>query len=221
MSEPILVHPSAISGITYSIYPRVLHIKSDEPLAYISSAVVGGGMGWTRHILNWNVPSDYFSETPAEDLNQIAAGLALPYPFVGMMTAVLIERVQICVERRDDCTVVVFATVGVRNRVAAGVTPAYDEPIGTINLIVLTDADLTPAARVNLVLTATEAKTLVLVENDLRAPHGGYATGTGSDALVIASTQRGARFDYGGPLTPIGAAVGRAVRRAVQQGLAL
>ncbi len=42
---------------------------------------------------------------------------------------------------------------------------------------------------------------MALVESDVRAPHGGPASGTSTDAIVIASTGRGASVAYAGPIT--------------------
>jgi iron complex transport system ATP-binding protein len=90
---------------------------------------------------------------------------------------------------------------------------------GTINTILLVDACLSPAARVNAVITATEAKTLALAEARVQAPHGGPASGTGTDSVVIAATESGQRFEYAGTVAPLGVLISRAVRRAMQDGL--
>ena len=78
---------------------------------------------------------------------------------------------------------------------------------------------LTQAARVNAVITATEAKALAVAEAGVRAPHGGLASGTGTDAVIVASTERGPSFEYAGPIAPIGAMMARAVRRTMQQAM--
>jgi adenosylcobinamide amidohydrolase len=111
--------------------------------------------------------------------------------------------------------------VGVSHPVAAGVTEAasLSLPPGTINAIVIVDGVLTPAARANALITVTEAKTLALVEAGVRAPHGGPATGTGTDAVVVVATGRGSVFEYAGPIAPVGAAIAGAVRRAMQNAL--
>jgi len=103
----------------------------------------------------------------------------------------------------------------VSHPIAAGITLAAQVESSTINIIVVVDACLAPAARVNAVITATEAKTLALIEKDLRAPEGGFASGTGTDSIVVATTERGATYEYAGPIAPLGALIARAVRRAI------
>jgi iron complex transport system ATP-binding protein len=49
----------------------------------------------------------------------------------------------------------------------------------------------------------------------VRAPDGGPASGTSTDALVIGCTGRGALAEYAGPIAPLGAAIARLVRRAI------
>jgi adenosylcobinamide hydrolase len=76
-----------------------------------------------------------------------------------------------------------------------------------------------PAALVNLAVTVTEAKTLVLLEAGVRAADGGPATGTSTDAVVVAATGRGASARFGGPISDTGWLVARAARRAFADGV--
>ncbi len=136
-----------------------------------------------------------------------------------VMTAARTQDARVAVETHAEVTVVAVVTAGLSNPTAAGVSPPAEWRPGTINTILLIDAALTPAAMINAIITATEAKTLVLVEADIRAPHGGLASGTSTDSMVIATTERGTRFEYAGPISPVGARIGRAVRRAMQDAL--
>ncbi len=52
---------------------------------------------------------------------------------------------------------------------------------------------------VNAVITATEAKTGVLMALNARTKEGDPATGTSTDAIVIACTGRGTPVPYAGP----------------------
>ena len=83
---------------------------------------------------------------------------------------------------------------------------------GTINTVLLIDAALTPAAMVNAVITATEAKTMTLDEWAVRTLDGLPASGTTTDSVVIACTGRGEMLGYAGPATPVGWLLARAVR---------
>ena len=220
------MQPCAIPGITISIDETAVHITSQEPLAVLSSAVVGGELRAARHVVNMHVREDYDDPHPDDDLAACAARLGIAEPFVGIMTAARTQDARVAVETHAEVTVVAVVTVGLSNPTAAGVSPPAEwRPsttrgrLQTINTILLIDAALTPAAMVNAVITTTEAKTLALVEAGIRAPHGGFASGTSTDSIVIATTGRGARFEYAGPISPVGALIGRGVRRATQEAL--
>jgi iron complex transport system ATP-binding protein len=210
-----------IPGLYLDRTPRALHVWSDAPLAVLSSAVAGAGLTQTRHILNMGVASSYHSDRPGDDLEKLARDLGLDEPFVGMMTAARLERAQVVAEQAGRTTVVAVVTVGLSRPVAAGVTEAFAPAAGpgTINMILVIEAQLAAAATVNAVITATEAKALALIEGGVRAPHGGPASGTGTDSIVLAWTGRGERFEYAGPVSPVGALVARAVRRAIAASL--
>jgi adenosylcobinamide hydrolase len=200
--------------------PEALHIDSEIPLTVVSSAVVGDRLTETRHIINMSVASEYNNDEPAHDLQTMAQGLGITEPFVGLLTAARLSEAQVMIETVGATTVAAVVTVGIRLPIASGVTEAavLNGP-GTINIILIADACLPHSARVNAIITATEAKTLALVEAGVRAPHGGLATGTGTDAIVIASTERGETHEYAGPIAPVGALMGRAVRRAMLSAL--
>ena len=70
---------------------------------------------------------------------------------------------------------------------------------------------------VNTVITATEAKSLALAAWQVTDPAGAPASGTSTDAVVVACTGRGAALDYAGPATVIGFLVADAVRRAIER----
>ncbi len=215
----------SIGGLHLERDERAVYVWSDEPLAVLSSAVIGGELRAARHIVNMHVRKDYDDPRPEDDLVACAARLGIAEPFVGMtevtlvMTAARTQDARVAVETHAEVTVVAVVTAGLSNPTAAGVSPPAEWRPGTINTILLIDAALTPAAMINAIITATEAKTLVLVEADIRAPHGGLASGTSTDSMVIATTERGTRFEYAGPISPVGARIGRAVRRAMQDAL--
>jgi adenosylcobinamide amidohydrolase len=210
----------AIPGVQLHRADRALHVWSEAPLAVLGSAIVGAELARTRHIVNMHVHKDYDGRAPGADLTALARAWGIVEPFVGLMTAARPDQAQVAIEEGAGATVAAIVTVGLSHPVAAGVTEAMHLRAGTINIILVVDAQLTQAARVNAVITATEAKALALAEAGVRAPHGGLASGTGTDAVVVASTERGPSFEYAGPITPIGAMMARAVRRTMQQAMA-
>jgi adenosylcobinamide hydrolase len=194
----------------------------------VSSAVVGGGIGSCGWWLNAQVDLDYSHPDPACHARELASGLGLGGDGVAMLTAADVEGFRYAA----DGGVEVVATVGLGLPVpAAASQEAQRQEAGTINILVLVPAMLGDAALVNLVITATEAKTQALVEA------GVPGTGTSSDAVCIAAqsfpsdarttTARpagdpGAEPDlaYGGPRSLWGSRAARAVHQAVAAGTA-
>ena len=67
-------------------------------------------------------------------------------------------------------------------------------------------------------ITVTEAKVGALADAGIVTAEGAPATGTVTDAVVLAWTGRGPRLPYLGPGTVAGWCLARAVRRAVREG---
>ena len=89
-------------------------------------------------------------------------------------------------------------------------TPAWKP--GTINIVVAVPVELSDAALVNAVVTATEAKTQALLEA------GFPCTGTASDAICVAAAAGGTPEVFGGPRSTWGARIARTVHAAVRAG---
>ncbi|EGL16867.1 MULTISPECIES: adenosylcobinamide amidohydrolase [unclassified Paenibacillus] len=115
-----------------------------------------------------------------------------------------------------------WVTVGYSNKARAGRgLPASALFPGTINIIVAVEGELTDEAMVNAVITATEAKAAALQDLGVALEDGSGATGTTTDAVLIASTQRGRLHRYAGTATYLGHMIGRSVyEAAMQSGLA-
>lgn len=183
-----------------------------------SSAVLGGGIGPRRWILNAQVRPGYDRLDPAQHLTELAATTGLPPGSgVGLLTAADVDDWRSAV----DGGVRVDATVGVRVPTwAAGPEGTPDRELdrpGTINIVAVVPASLTDGALVNLVATATEAKTQALFEA------GVPGTGTATDAVCIVAGLS-ARFavdtvePFGGPRSTWGSRLARAVHAAVLAG---
>ena len=89
----------------------------------------------------------------------------------------------------------------------------------TIYLVSVLVARLERCGAVNGVITATEAKVGALTEAGIVTAEGAPATGTVTDAVVLAWTGRGPRVPYLGPGTVAGWCLARAVRQAVLLGI--
>jgi len=194
----------------------------------ISTAVRGGGIGPCGWWLNAQVSKTYDHPDPVAHTADLAASFGLARAGVAMLTAADVTRFATA----EDDGVSVVATVGLglpvpaaahpdhaateRYRREPGSVPGLHPAPGTINVVVTVPVALADAALVNAVVTATEAKTQVLVEA------GVPGTGTSSDAVCIACPERPAPGEeveaYGGPRSPWGARIARAVHAAVASG---
>ncbi|WP_203779087.1 adenosylcobinamide amidohydrolase [Paractinoplanes rishiriensis] len=179
------------------------------PVLAISSAVVGGGLGECRWVVNATVPMSYDRDDPADHLGEIAGGLGLDGPGVGLLTGVDVADVV----RTNDGGVRLWATVGLGTPIQAAAPPGgAPEPVGTVNVVAWVPQRLSAGALVNAVATIAEAKTQAI--RDL----GLAATGTATDAACLVCPLDGPEAAYGGPRSDWGARLARAAYAAVRRG---
>jgi len=207
-------------GVVLTRTAEVLIVHSQQPLTVLSSAVVGGGVVRVRYLLNRHVHRDYNCLDPVADLVVFARSQGINEAFVGQMTAVSLQKARAVTLRAETLTVAAVVTAGVNNATTPGLSAPMTPGPGTINMILLIDACLPPAAMVHAVITATEVKTQVLMARGIRTPEGYAATGTSTDALAVASTGSGTPLLYAGPVTLVGWLIGRCVRTVLEEALA-
>ena len=184
--------------------------RFEQPMRAIASAPHGGGIGARRWVLNAQVPAAYGRRDPDHHLRQLGVSMGLAGRGVGMLTAANVRAYATA----SDGGVGVTATVGLGHPTLAA-APDDLRPaslVGTINVLALMPERLSDAALVNAVATATEAKVQAL--RDL----GLDATGTATDAVCIACPDEGRPHAFGGPRSPWGARLARAVHAAVVAG---
>jgi len=216
----------AVLGSTY------LLVVAEKPWVTLSSGILGGGLGTKRYFINRQVPSGYCAGQPVEELAAYLAASFKEYDpsrrpdWTALMTAAQVKDACFIRLAGADCRAAVIATAGVDNACAAGVTPylnldpAAVGPPGTINIMAFSSRALTHGAIVNAVQTVTEAKAQVLREFSVRCPRtGAYASGTNTDAVIIAAPDAPACLPYAGPGTRIGYLLALGVRRAVAEAL--
>ncbi|WP_456475209.1 adenosylcobinamide amidohydrolase [Candidatus Pyrohabitans sp.] len=165
---------------------------------YALSSGLLGGSGRVRYLFNHRVEEDELGE-PVAYLKSVAERFGMSSYF-GLLTSVSMDKLSV-VEEGD---VVVFATAGVEN---------HNRKIGTINIILVLEGDMPAGAMVNGVITATEAKSVALLESGLNF------TGTSTDAVIVAKTGRGRYYEYSGPASELGSRVWKAVGEAVKNSL--
>ncbi|HEX6595059.1 MAG TPA: adenosylcobinamide amidohydrolase [Bacillota bacterium] len=201
----------------------MIHFESSTPLQTLSSGVTGAGLGWYQTFINRSVGTSYQNDHYKREMASylIKHGFH-PRKTVGMMTAVYLKNVSYEYIEGDRCAVFVVVTAGVSNAVDAahGDKHIFTRTPGTINTWVFVDGQLAPEAFIQCIVTATEAKTKALREAYVM-DHvtKTLATGTSTDSILIASTEKGQRLDFGGPISPLGQLVGKGVFNCTQQAL--
>jgi len=207
-----------IDGIEVAVDPEAVVVTAREPLMVLSSAFVRGGFTAARAIVNLHVPKDLREEQMDGLLPRFTARREIPGPWVGLLTSAWTEKAEVATATGCGLSALAVVTVGLSNRVAAGATPIAAWAPSTINAIVVVDGAPEPAALVNAVMTVTEVKTALLAAADVRCADGRVASGTSTDAVVVAATGRGAPRRFGGPISDFGWVVARAARSALDAG---
>jgi adenosylcobinamide amidohydrolase len=178
------------------------HHLSQENIDYLADHDVCDYL--IRHCESLNIDSDYST---------------------GLTTLAKMENVSIECESYKNLEVTAITTAGVRTNAArAGDPSAYYEEnghFGTINTIILINANLDYGTLLEAFMTATEAKTTAL--NDLKIPSqysNGYATGTGTDGLCIFSNlESDNRLTNAGKHSKLGELIGRSVAESVKKAI--
>jgi adenosylcobinamide hydrolase len=205
-------------NVTARCQDDLLILESTEPLHILSSAMIGGGCNIARTIVNAHVDKNLGFSNPAKHLQDRVRAVGIEGDFVGLMTAVFLDTVQVCTKMKDGMMVTAVVTAGIGNATRPGLSYVGPRKTGTINTTLPIDCDMEPSAMVNAVITATETKTDVLKELAIPTHDGqGTATGTSSDAIVIACIGKNQAIPYAGPATVTGWLIGHTVRKALEK----
>jgi adenosylcobinamide hydrolase len=204
-----------IDGIEVAVDREAVVVTAREPLTILSSAFVGGGFSAARAIVNLHVRKNIPEAETDGLLPRFVERREIRGPWIGLLTSAWTENAVAAEASGSGLTALAVVTVGLSNRIAAGRTPVGVWAPTTINSIVVVDADPEAAALVNAVMTVTEVKTSLLASVDLRCDDGRVASGTSTDAAVVAATGRGPRCRFGGPISDFGWVVARAAHDAL------
>ncbi|PSL46916.1 iron complex transport system ATP-binding protein [Salsuginibacillus halophilus] len=200
-----------------------VHVTFNAPVRAASSSVTGAGIDWLKHFCNFHVEKHYNSESPAEDVEMWMNELDIPpAQAAGMMTAVRTEDAVFVEDERHGIRLLAAVTAGVGNAVdiTAQDTNVENFEVGTINMMLFLDAHLTDGALINGIASMTEAKTKALHDQGVKdGATQTTATGTSTDSVLLAATQRGEATPYAGSGTAVGRAIGEVVYEAVCEAL--
>lgn len=169
------------------------------------------------------------ADTYEEHMKMIASKIGLEPEFVtGMGTAAQMENVAIHSLSYKELTVTAIVTGGIEvNGGRVGDPASYYKPIekpnklGTINIMLILDADMPPGTLVRALVTCSEAKTAAIQELMAGSNYStGLATGSGTDqTIVVANTEANLYLDGAGKHAKMGELIGKVVMQAVKDAL--
>lgn len=198
-------------------------LESPIPLRTMSSGVVGSGLGWHQTFVNRHVDKNYDCSDHRQEMTDYLRRHGFdPTETIGMMTAVMVEDVAYRLLKAEDFSVLVVVTAGVGNAVDASKSEQHSFELvpGTINTWVFVSGNLTEEAFIQSIMTATEAKVKVMeYQQVLDSVTGTTATGTSTDSILIASTQRGKTLEFAGTITPLGRLISKGVYEATTEAI--
>ncbi|WP_371366872.1 adenosylcobinamide amidohydrolase [Sporomusa rhizae] len=219
-------------------YYKSIVIPFEQPRKVSSTAVVNGGYredltAVFNNDCNPGAGMACIMRAPIyqEHMKLITEEIGLdPAKTAGMGTAASMENVAIHTQTYENLTVTAIVTGGVEvNGGRVGDPADYFQPIdkssiekpGTINIILVIDADLPPGILNRAMVTCTEAKTAALQELMAGSNYStGLATGSGTDqTIVIANPASPLYFESAGKHSKLGELIGRAVLPAVKEAL--
>lgn len=186
------------------------------PCAAVSSAPLNGGLRTVRAVVNRSVPQGWTCDDPEADMARYVAGAGLePETTVGLITAVSMADLRYEGAARGEWRVHTFVTAGVGNAAAAGGRFPLEAAAGTVNLVVLVEGSLSPAALVGAVGSATEAKTAAFHAAGVATRFGERATGTTTDTVTVVNLSATPASPYAGLATVPGFLVADTVYHAL------
>ena len=217
-------HFDLTTNVKFTLKDNVLAITSEDSLSVVSSAVFNGGCKSVKAVLNIGVPPGYSDVAlhldPMELIRISATNAGITKDYLAMVTAANVHNFSLVTKKSDDYSVWVAATAGCSHGESSGEEIDVQEITGTINIIVFIDGNPTESCMVAALITATEAKSAVLRDYDMRSRYtGDSATGSITDSVTVASTGKGKPIILAGPASKLGKLVGYCARKAVSEAL--
>jgi adenosylcobinamide amidohydrolase len=206
---------------TVGLTPAWLVVRFAEDHVMTSWALAGGGVRRARTVV-WHEVQGAELAPPVDPARLLAERLASRglAEAVGLLTSRRLDRHVVSSARAGDWTADVVATVGLGNALRAGDPPEDGVAGGTINILCRLSVPLAPAAALEAISIAAEARTVAVREAAIPSRRSGrFASGTGTDCIVLAAPTGVPGTAYAGKHTTIGHLVGAAVSEAVARGV--
>lgn len=208
----------------------LLHLK--EPMTVVST--LGGQRQGIRVVANHYFPPPAWGLGHEQGVDALRhatlAALDLePATSAILFTGANMANLAVVKKSYRDMEVYALVTAGVRSnavRMAADSGNFYElaqtgknKKPGTINILLLTNMELSPRAMTRALISATEGKSAALQDMDIRSsysPLTNPATGTGTDNIIVVEG-RGPAISNSGGHSKMGELMARAVYAGVQE----
>lgn len=212
-----------ISQNNLSINEDYIALKTPTPLRTMSSGVIGSGTGWHDTFVNRHVDKGYNCSDYRKDMHDYLKDNGFdPSETVGMMTAVHTADFVAKEYESEDFSILIVVTAGVGNAVDA--SRSYEHHFqalpGTINTWIFINGELTEEAFIQSIMTATESKAKAL--HDLKIEDkvtGTIATGTSTDSILIAASQKGIFLEFAGTISALGKLIGTGIYECTKEAI--
>lgn len=203
-----------------------ISFHSAIPLKTLSSSTFSEGNGWFKHFINRYVEDDFYTEKELnQDTRQFITELGYePADSVVTYTSVNLNNRAVQSVYTDLFSLLVVVTAGVSHAVDASLGSEHlgdkQSDVGTINTWIFIDGKLSDYTFVEAIVTATEAKTKALQDENVKDKvTQTTATGNPTDNILIASTQRGEFIRQAHSTSPLGAKMGEVVYHSIRKAL--
>lgn len=173
------------------------------------------------------MPCEMLADTYTEHMRILAKRIGLePELVTGMGTAADMENVAIESLNYKELTVTAIVTGGIETNGGRVGDPAdYYKPaekpdkLGTINIILILDADMPPGTLARALVTCTEAKTAAIQELLAGSNYStGLATGSGTDqTIIVANSDSELYFEGAGKHSKMGELIGKPLLKQLKR----
>jgi adenosylcobinamide amidohydrolase len=216
----VLATHTDIRPLTLALAPRWLVARFADEHVMTSWAPVGGGVRRAFAVV-WHEVEGAELAPPVDPTRLLAERLAARGlgDAVGLLTSRRLDRHLVTTSHGAGVSAEVVATVGLGNAVRVG-DPVSGTGPGTINLLCRLSLPLSPAAALEALTIAAEARTVAVREAAIPSGRSGrFASGTGTDCIVLAAPVGAPGATHAGKHTEIGHVIGAAVADAVSRGV--
>jgi ABC-type Fe3+-hydroxamate transport system substrate-binding protein/adenosylcobinamide amidohydrolase len=226
LALPYVKTARVVEGTVHDFPTQTLLIDFTEPMSCVNSFA-----GCATDITT--VGNHYFSPplwsighgTSVDSLKKEVCALNARRPENTSLLCTGARMDNLSVQKTEYKDMVVYAlvTAGVEtNAIRSAVDEGRFYEPGTINIIILTNMQLTPRAQTRAIISATEAKSAALQDLDIRSSYSPrfQATGTGTDEVLVVEG-RGKNLDNAGGHSKLGELIAKAVYQGVKDSISL